>query len=76
MSLAGHECSNLEHTARGPQHLNIQLQELLRVIIVGQNNDVHLSYVTPPTQIVSAACSPSQCTCSQQLESLVIINEK
>lgn len=41
VSLTGHDCTDLEHAVRGRQHPHVQLQELLWVVVVGQNRDVH-----------------------------------
>lgn len=47
--LTGHERSDLVHALCGIQHPNIQLEKLLRVVVIGQNRDVHLGTAATST---------------------------
>lgn len=71
----GHDCPDLEHAMCGHQYPNIQLEELLWVVVVRQNRDIHPGSVAPSTLTVSPAYSMAGWTCSLLLASCVIINE-
>lgn len=47
VSLTGHDHPDLEHAVRGRQHSNVQLEELLRVVVVGQSRNVHPAAANP-----------------------------
>ncbi|TNN53439.1 hypothetical protein EYF80_036349 [Liparis tanakae] len=47
--LTGQHRAHLEHAVCGRQHPHVQLEELLRTVVVGQNRDVHPACVAAST---------------------------
>lgn len=72
VSLTGHNCPDLEHAVRGRQHPDVQLEELLRVVVVGQSRDVHRG----PLDSHSLLDCQAGCICSLQLARCAIIHEE
>lgn len=71
--LTGHYCPNLEHAVCGWQHPNVQLEEFLRVVIVGQSRNIHPDSAAPSTLSTSLANYLANSTYSLRLTGSAII---